>query len=159
MDESMRKRERWQARAAGVGGFVVLTILGVPGAMVVLSPALVHTESEDWRTIGPLETFPVGETVLVDVGGGVAGELGRRVYLRRDGNGNIAVISRACTDLSCPVEWDPGSACFYCPCHGGIFDQEGRPMAGPPSRPLYRFAVRVREGAVEIDLRSVPPTG
>jgi Rieske Fe-S protein len=55
------------------------------------------------------------------------------------------------------VNWDAGSQCFYCPCHGGIFDREGVPMAGPPPEPLYRYTTRVRDGVLEIDARSVPP--
>ena len=30
-------------------------------------------------------------------------------------------------------------------------------MAGPPNKPLYRYANRVRDGVLEIDLFSLPP--
>jgi menaquinol-cytochrome c reductase iron-sulfur subunit len=79
------------------------------------------------------------------------------VFVWRETADRLVVYSRNCTDLSCPVTWDEGSGWFYCPCHGGIFNQQGEPVAGPPNRPLYRYATRVREGVVEIDLKSLPP--
>jgi Rieske Fe-S protein len=69
----------------------------------------------------------------------------------------FVVFSRACTDLSCPVRWDPGSQWFFCPCHGGIFDRRGEPRAGPPAVPLHRYQTRIRDGILEVDVFSVPP--
>ena len=34
---------------------------------------------------------------------------------------------------------------FVCPCHGGVYDFEGKVVGGPPVRPLDRFETRVRE--------------
>jgi menaquinol-cytochrome c reductase iron-sulfur subunit len=67
------------------------------------------------------------------------------------------VFSRNCTDASCPVVFDAGSDCFLCPCHGGVFSKDGTPLHGPPPRPLWRYAARVRAGVLEIDLNSLPP--
>jgi menaquinol-cytochrome c reductase iron-sulfur subunit len=79
------------------------------------------------------------------------------VFVWRASEEEVVVFSRNCTDLSCPVTWDPGSNWFYCPCHGGIFAQDGTNVAGPPTRPLYRYANRVQNGVLEIDLLSLPP--
>jgi menaquinol-cytochrome c reductase iron-sulfur subunit len=81
----------------------------------------------------------------------------RGVYVWRRSEQEVVVFARNCTDLSCPVTWDPGSQWFFCPCHGGIFSKDGERMAGPPKRPLYRYTNRIRDGVVEIDLRSLPP--
>jgi hypothetical protein len=64
------------------------------------------------------------------------------VYVWRPTDEEVVVFSRSCTDLGCPVIWDGGSQCFFCPCHGGIFARDGRRMAGPPDRELYRYANR-----------------
>lgn len=84
-------------------------------------------------------------------------EKGVYVWRKSEKEADVVVFSRNCTDLSCPVKFDEGSECFYCPCHGGIFDKQGIPLAGPPSVPLYRYANRVRGGVLEIDLNSLPP--
>jgi len=41
-----------------------------------------------------------------------------------------------------------------CPCHGGVYDFRGLRVAGPPPRPLDRFATRIRrDGVVELGPR------
>jgi hypothetical protein len=42
---------------------------------------------------------------------------------------------------------------FVCPCHGGIYDFEGKVDGGPPVRPLDRFEARVTQGRVEVGER------
>ena len=42
---------------------------------------------------------------------------------------------------------------FVCPCHGGVYDFEGKVSGGPPVRPLDRFQTRVRKGQVEVGPR------
>ena len=42
---------------------------------------------------------------------------------------------------------------FVCPCHGGVYDFEGKVDGGPPVRPLDRFYTRVRGGRVEVGER------
>ena len=42
---------------------------------------------------------------------------------------------------------------FICPCHGGVYDFQGKVIGGPPVRPLDRFQTRVRNGQVEIGPR------
>ena len=36
---------------------------------------------------------------------------------------------------------------FICPCHGGVYDFEGKVIGGPPVRPLDRFQTRVMQTA------------
>ena len=79
------------------------------------------------------------------------------VFVWQRSESRFVVFSRSCTDLGCPLDYDPGSTCFFCPCHGGIFGQDGERLAGPPNRPMYRYAHRVRDGVLEIDVSSIPP--
>ena len=143
------------------GGAVFSSIVAIPAFLSALSPAIRRGEREAWRSVGKLDAFAVGQVqpAVVEVRReDWSRTLERKtVYVwRREGEEPV-VYSRNCTDLSCPVVYDRGSQCFFCPCHGGIFAKDGRPMAGPPQVPLYRYANRVRDGVLEIDLRSVPP--
>lgn len=144
-----------------LGNLTLAAVLGIPAALAALSPALRFGRTPTWRPVGPLDEFPVGAVVkaAVDLDDGQwhAAFAEKAVYVWRQSNDQIVVFSPNCTDLSCPVNYDPGSACFFCPCHGGIFAQDGTPMAGPPSEPLYRYASRVEHGILEIDIHSVPP--
>ena len=42
---------------------------------------------------------------------------------------------------------------FICPCHGGVYDFQGKRIGGPPVRPLDQFQTRVRNGQVEVGPR------
>ena len=158
------------------GGAAALTgLLGVPAVVTGIAPLLGRRKGPQWVPLGHLEEFPPGEVRerVVEVPRDDWSHALRRraVYVSRPsataggtgtgasagGHEALRVFSRSCTDLGCPVLHDPGSGWFLCPCHGGIFSEDGQPQAGPPSRPLYRYTTRVRRGLVEIDLRSVPP--
>lgn len=69
--------------------------------------------------------------------------------LLRPSEGRLLAFSQKCTHLSCAVVPEAGTGRLHCPCHHGYFDaQSGRPLAGPPRRPLPRIALEVRDGVV-----------
>jgi Rieske Fe-S protein len=57
-------------------------------------------------------------------------------------------FSQKCTHLGCVVYWAPADAELECPCHEGVFDLSGEPIAGPPDRPLARIDLEVRSGVI-----------
>jgi len=62
---------------------------------------------------------------------------------------SLLAYSQSCTHLSCAIVPRVGRNEIHCPCHDGHFDLEtGRPIAGPPRRPLTRILVEVRQGVV-----------
>jgi len=62
----------------------------------------------------------------------------------------LLAYDQKCTHLSCAVIPEMAEGKLVCPCHHGYFDlATGRPLAGPPRRPLPRILVRVRNGIVE----------
>ena len=65
--------------------------------------------------------------------------------LVRTGEGKLLAYSQVCTHLSCAVVPRPEKGDIHCPCHEGFFDlATGRPIAGPPRRPLARIELEVR---------------
>ena len=73
------------------------------------------------------------------------------VFIDRDGDGYRA-MSSTCAHLGCRVKWDTESKHFLCPCHGGVYDREGRVLAGPPPRPLDRIAVRLNPQTSDLEV-------
>ena len=67
--------------------------------------------------------------------------------------GGFVAISTRCAHLGCPVRWVVPAERFVCPCHGGVYDFQGKVVGGPPPRPLDRFATRVRNGQVQLGPR------
>lgn len=156
------ERRAFLGLAVKVGGGVVGGALLVPPLATVLSPVWGRPGASDWVEVGPLTAFAAGEVrqavVQIPRADWAEALRARGVFVwRPSAEEELVVFSRACTDLGCPVTWDPGSGWYFCPCHGAIFDREGVPQKGPPRRPLHRYATRVRDGVLEIDLNSVPP--
>jgi len=69
--------------------------------------------------------------------------------LVRTGARDFVAYDQQCTHLLCPVVPAVESGRLHCPCHNGWFDLgTGRPLAGPPRRPLPRVTLEVRNGSV-----------
>lgn len=135
-------------------GLVAVGSFAVPSAIHSLTPVLKPDPDEEWRALGPASLFEIDKMNKAFF---EQEAIRKSVYVWRRSADEYIVYSRSCTDLGCPVTWDPGSEWFYCPCHGGMFNKEGERTAGPPKKPLWRYATRVKDGMLEIDLRSVPP--
>lgn len=70
------------------------------------------------------------------------------ILLRPDEDTLLAFNSK-CTHLHCPVRPQMETGRLNCPCHNGYFDlRSGRPLAGPPRRPLHRITLDVRDGVI-----------
>jgi Rieske Fe-S protein len=69
--------------------------------------------------------------------------------LIRQADGALLAYGQKCTHLSCAVLPRVDEGVIRCPCHEGFFDlASGRPIAGPPRRPLARVRLEVRGGQI-----------
>jgi|RhiMethySRZTD1v2_1073278.scaffolds.fasta_scaffold145305_4 Rieske Fe-S protein len=69
--------------------------------------------------------------------------------IMRPGENELIAYSQKCTHLSCAVRPLMDEGVIHCPCHEGYFDlRSGRPIAGPPRRPLSIVRLQVRGGDV-----------
>jgi Rieske Fe-S protein len=107
-----------------------------------------------WASLRRVNTgapTPVVELSAVAVGGshlfGYPTDDDPAILVRVDEDLLLA-FSQKCTHLGCVVFWSPAERQFECPCHEGFFSLDGRPIAGPPERPLTRIDVEVRDGMV-----------
>lgn len=140
------------AKAGVLAGAIGAVIIGVPSIGFLLglrkAPAV-------WRQVGKVEDFTVGATVQVsfldpspEPWAGVTARTA--AWLRRQTEQDFLVFAVNCTHLGCPVRWLPDANLFMCPCHGGVYYQDGTVASGPPPRPLVTYPVRVQDGMVEI---------
>lgn len=144
--------------------------LGCFAAVLVASPLigflfspLLRKSPRVWRPVGSLEKFSIGQTVAVSFLDATplpwAGVSARTAaWLRRDSGDQFTAFSVNCTHLGCPVRWLQDADMFLCPCHGGVYYDDGTVAAGPPPRPLGRYPVRVRNGQVEVLTSPIPVT-
>jgi len=69
--------------------------------------------------------------------------------LLRPAEGPLVAYSQKCTHLSCAVVPRMEQGELHCPCHVGSFDlANGRPLAGPPRRPLPRVVLEIRGNVI-----------
>ncbi len=153
------ERRRFLARVC-YGAGASCAGLVVPAAGFVLSP-LWRKPPAVWRTVGKLADFKIGETTnvtLVDASplpwAGITAHTA--AWLRRTGESEFIAFSVNCAHLGCPVRWMPGANLFMCPCHGGVYYEDGSVAAGPPPHGLWRYPARVDGADVQVHAEPVP---
>jgi Rieske Fe-S protein len=157
--ESMTRRRVFTIAAQGVGGLAGAAI-ALPTIGFAIAP-IFDQQEERWEQIGVpadfnVETYkPVIFTLVPEIG-----EAGKTLAYVRKGSEELGedpqeyvAISTRCAHLGCPVRFVEAAGNFICPCHGGVYDFQGKVIGGPPVRPLDRFQTRVRGGRVEIGPR------
>ncbi len=151
----MISRRGFVGGVVGLVGAVISAVVGLPVIGYVVSPALKKTSGDEWITLGPTSALepgipaPFTFSQMKEVGWRRA-RISQTVYAVTNDGENITVYSDACTHLSCKVHWEDERDAFVCPCHDGIFDREGKVVAGPPPKPLYRFDTQVESDQLMI---------
>jgi menaquinol-cytochrome c reductase iron-sulfur subunit len=163
----MTRRRAFSVVVQGLGG-VAGAVVVLPAVGFALAPVF-DREEEIWQSVGPPDEFsPETYTprVITLVEG--IGEVGKTtVYIRR-GNTELSqqepdlpqeapddfiAISTRCAHAGCPVRFVQAAGEFICPCHGGVYDFQGKVIGGPPVRPLDRFQTRMVGGQVQVGPR------
>jgi Rieske Fe-S protein len=93
------------------------------------------------REIARLDDIGIGGSLVFEYP-----EAHQPAVLVRLDESNLLAYGQKCTHLSCPVIPRVEARRLHCPCHDGSFDLiSGRPLAGPPRRPLTRITLEIRE--------------
>lgn len=147
--ESAKKESRREFLfKLGIGLNVVAgAMIGIPVAGYVLSSFGAKMPLE-WIKLGPLDKFGVGTTRLASYRNPHArpwdGETAQiPCWVRRMEEQKFQVFAINCTHLGCPVRWFAESGLFMCPCHGGVYYEDGSHASGPPPRGLYEYEYKI----------------
>ncbi len=68
----------------------------------------------------------------------------------RTSAGDVRAFSAVCTHLACTVQYRPDMQHIWCACHNGVYDLQGKNIAGPPPRPLEAYRVDVKGDEVYV---------
>jgi Rieske Fe-S protein len=133
------------AMSAGLAGLVAL----------VAAPRRADTATK-WRAAAPLTDLPADEPLTAVLAsrhddGWYQTRKETVVFLDREGD-RVRALSATCAHLGCRVRWDVPRRQFLCPCHGGVYDRDGRVVSGPPPRGLERVNVRVNPQTSQIEV-------
>ena len=157
-------RRRFMTGTANVAGAVAASAFLLPALGFAQGPVFEKHEQR-WQAVGTPDEFPastyVPKVITIVDGIGQAGKT--TAYIRKrdpkidtdkpDQYNEYVAISTRCMHLGCPVRFVEAAGRFICPCHGGVYNFEGKVDGGPPVRPLDRFYTRVRNGQLELGPR------
>ena len=139
---------------------VAAFLVGIPVIGYLLGPVRRRTE-QAWISLGPLERFPEGQTRLATYENpfrvawdGATANI--PCWVRRIAGDKFQIFAINCAHLGCPVRWFAQSRLFMCPCHGGVYYEDGSLASGPPPRGLFEYAYQVRDGKLWVQGGQIP---
>ena len=139
---------------------VAALLVGVPLVGYVTS-AVRRRGQQAWISLGPVSNFPERQTRLASYTNPFTVPWDDKTadipcWVRRLEGDRFQVFAINCTHLGCPIRWFQESALFMCPCHGGVFYEDGRHASGPPPRPLYQYEHRIKDGHLWVRGGQIP---
>jgi Rieske Fe-S protein len=136
----------------GLGSLVVGALLAVPLIRFALFPLLRRTTQLKNSPVGELSEFspltePVMRTVQIEqVDGWRKAVSEKAVYVTKDSQGQLRVLTSICPHLGCTVPWNKEKNQFACPCHGATFAADGTRVSGPSLRGMDTLETTVQDG-------------
>jgi Rieske Fe-S protein len=134
---------------------VAAAAVTVPVLGYVVSAVFRRKADQAWIPLGEIGRFPERETRLASYRNpftrpwdGVTADI--PCWVRRLEGGGFQVFAINCAHLGCPVRWFPESSLFMCPCHGGVYYEDGSVASGPPPRGLFEYEYRIRKNVLEV---------
>lgn len=144
----------------------VAALLGIPVVGYLISPLARSRGAggQAWLPVGSLEQFPSGQTRLAtfrnpDVQPWDGKTADSVCWVRRIDGQSFQVFAINCAHLGCPVRWFPQSRLFMCPCHGGVYYEDGSRASGPPERGLFEYSYKIEDGKLFIQAGELPTPG
>ena len=136
---------------AAISTFIGIS-LAVPLVGYVISPAFKRKKKE-WVTVAKLDELPINEpkdlqyTETVE-DGWLQTDSTKGIWAIKHKDNQVTVFSPICPHLGCGYRWDRQDRLFKCPCHGSIYDIDGKVKGGPAPRQLDTLPVKVENGQV-----------
>ena len=156
-------RREWLTKIGLLLNGVAVTLLAMPIIGYLVSPLIGADKGEykRWITLGDLSEFPENQTRLIKFENPITsfadGDTDHiPCWVRRMQGENFQVFAVNCAHLGCPVRWFPQSGLFMCPCHGGVYYEDGSRASGPPPRGLFEYPFKVENGKLMIEAGQLP---
>jgi Rieske Fe-S protein len=154
-------RRRWLLVAGGVLDGIAGLLLAIPLVGFVFSSAANRADPRSWIALGGLDSFAEGVTKLATYRNpftrpwdGPTADIA--CWVRRLQGNEFQVFAVNCAHLGCPVRWFQESGLFMCPCHGGVYYEDGSRASGPPPRGLFEYQYKVENGRLWIKGGEMP---
>jgi menaquinol-cytochrome c reductase iron-sulfur subunit len=149
---SAESRRSFLGVLLGLGSVFVGALLAVPLIRFALFPLLRRTTQLKSSPVGELSEFssltePVMRTVQIEqVDGWRKAVSEKAVYVTKDNQGQLCVLTSICPHLGCTVPWNKEKKEFVCPCHGATYAADGTRVSGPSLRGMDTLETSVQDG-------------
>ena len=153
---SPESRRSFLGALLSVGGLFVGALLSVPLIRFALFPLLRRTTEVKESPVGALTEFssltePVMRTIQIELVDGWRKAISEKaVYVTKDGQGRLRVLTSVCPHLGCTVPWNKEKDQFICPCHGATFAADGTRVSGPSLRGMDTLETSIQEGQLQV---------
>jgi len=152
-------RRSFLAALLAVGSVFVGALLSVPLIRFALFPLIRRTTELKGSPVGELSEFtsstePVMRTIQIEQVDGWRKALSEKaVYVTKDSQGQLRVLTSICPHLGCTVPWNKEKKQFICPCHGGTFAPDGSRVSGPSLRGMDTLEASVENGQLLVQFQ------
>jgi menaquinol-cytochrome c reductase iron-sulfur subunit len=149
---SVESRRSFLGVLLGLGSLFVGALLSVPLIRFALFPLIRRTTELKSSPVGEIGEYsfltePVRRTIQIELIDGWRKATSEKVvYVTKDNQGQLRVLTSICPHLGCTVPWNKGKKQFVCPCHGGTFAADGTRVSGPSLRGMDALETSVQDG-------------
>ena len=152
--KKISRRNFLSLATTAIGGIIGIGV-GIPAIAYLIGPSLQKQDTKNWIRISDISKVELGIPTLFKVNithqvGWTTNQEELAVYILTEDGKNFIALSNTCTHLGCHVRWITDKDEFQCPCHNGVFDKEGKVVAGPPPRPLDHYEIKVEDNQLYI---------
>ena len=152
----LEDRRSFLGALLGLGSVFVGGLLSVPLIRFALFPLLRRTTELKSSPVGELNEFssltdPVLKTIQIEQLDGWRKTISEKaVYVTKDSQGQLRVLTSVCPHLGCTVPWNKEKKQFVCPCHGATFTPDGSRVSGPSRRGMDTLETSVQDGQLQV---------
>ncbi len=131
----------------------------MPLIRFALFPLIRRTTELKGSPVGELSEFasstePVMRTIQIEqVDGWRKAVSEKAVYVTKDGQGQVRVLTSICPHLGCTVPWNKEKREFICPCHWATFAPDGSRISGPSLRAMDTLQASVENGQLLVQFQ------
>jgi menaquinol-cytochrome c reductase iron-sulfur subunit len=130
-------------------------LLGIPFLNSIIDPVLKKT-AVPYSKVGSLESLPTGQPVNIPFltsskDAYLNNTEMHNLWVIKNTNDTVTAFSPICPHLGCSYNWNASSNHFECPCHGSVFDLNGKVLAGPSPRGLDTLPIKIKDNVIYVE--------
>jgi menaquinol-cytochrome c reductase iron-sulfur subunit len=154
-EESGMSRRTFFKWATGALTTVGALIIGVPFITSLIGTSS-GTSEHHFVELVDIDALPIGQPKMINFSeyardAFIVQPVTRDVWVVKNPDGKVTAFSPICPHLGCSYEWQPETGQFVCPCHGSIFDLNGKAVTGPSLRNLDTLEQKTVNGKLLIE--------